>query len=309
MDRGPRGYLFTLLAPSHDLTAFESLTYLCGLESCEGEGGATGGVSFEPRVGDLVSRAVDVWRERVSLSSGGVRILDDFEEQYAESPNALEEVGDLTDMDAVRNRPTRLTAFTETLEEASGPTLHYLHLLMPHHPWRFHPDGTVYEPPAVPNIPQLYPFSYDNEYGDWASALSEQRHLLQAEYTDRLVGEILDELRSSGRYDESLVVVTADHGASFLPETPVREVTEENIGSIAYTPLLVKAPGQTEPEVDDSNLQAMDLLPTIAEIVGVEIPWEIDGAAAGSPGSPDGVPRRPSTTTRTSTADVSTTGS
>ena len=43
-------------------------------------------------------------------------------------------------------------------------------------------------------------------------AVSEQRHLLQAQYADRLVGELLDGLRAEGLYDDSLVIVTADHG-------------------------------------------------------------------------------------------------
>ena len=43
-------------------------------------------------------------------------------------------------------------------------------------------------------------------------AVSEQRHLLQAQYADRLVGQLMDGLRAEGLYDDSLVIVTADHG-------------------------------------------------------------------------------------------------
>jgi hypothetical protein len=49
-----------------------------------------------------------------------------------------------------------------------------------------------------------------------------------------------------------------------------------------WTPLIVKAPGQTEPRVDDSNMQTIDVVPTIADLIGVDIPWHVDGLAAGS---------------------------
>ena len=44
-----------------------------------------------------------------------------------------------------------------------------------------------------------------------------QRHLLQLGFTDRLLGRLVTRLRRAGLYDRSLLVVTADHGASFRP--------------------------------------------------------------------------------------------
>ena len=45
--------------------------------------------------------------------------------------------------------------------------------------------------------------------------LERQRHLLQASYTDRLVGQILQRLEEVGVYDDAAIVVTADHGIAF----------------------------------------------------------------------------------------------
>ena len=56
---------------------------------------------------------------------------------------------------------------------------------------------------------------YNVWWSPWSAAITEQRHLLQAMYTDRLVGGILGELKAAGLYDESLVMVVADHGVSF----------------------------------------------------------------------------------------------
>ena len=100
------------------------------------------------------------------------------------------------------------------------------------------------------------PFSWS----EWIAAVSEQRHLLQAQYTDRLVGELMEGLRAEGLYDDSLVIVTADHGLSFETGTSPRNVTDSTIDAIAYAPLFVKAPGpgRVDP-IDDSNLMSFDL--------------------------------------------------
>lgn len=113
--------------------------------------------------------------------------------------------------------------------------------------------------------------------------MSEQRHLLQAQYTDRLIGELLDGLRDEGLYDDSVVIVAADHGASFEVRTSTRNVADSTIDAIAYAPLLIKRPGQAKGSIDDSNLMSFDLLPTIADILDLPIPWAVDGAPAGSP--------------------------
>ena len=54
---------------------------------------------------------------------------------------------------------------------------------------------------------------------------------------------------------------------------PVTEAMPE----IMWSPFIMKAPGQTEARVDDANVQSIDVLPTLASLIGVEIPWQVDG--------------------------------
>src|SRR5690606_31996617 len=129
------------------------------------------------------------------------------------------------------------------------------------------------------------PFAPNNDRGDWLAAVTEQRHLLQAQYTDRVVGEVLDALEANDLYDDALVVLFADHGISFVPNTPSRALDDRNLanlGELAYVPLLVKPPGQTEGTIDDTNVQSLDLLPTLADLLGIALPFEVEGAAVGS---------------------------
>jgi hypothetical protein len=100
---------------------------------------------------------------------------------------------------------------------------------------------------------------------------------MQTMYADAMVGRFLDGLRESGIYDEALVVVMADHGVSFEPGGLIRTPTAENLDEMAWVPLFVKEPGQRTGEVSDVDATVLDVLPTIADVVDVEIPWPVDG--------------------------------
>ena len=46
---------------------------------------------------------------------------------------------------------------------------------------------------------------------------NEQRYLLQLDFVDRLIGRLLRRLKAQGMYDNTLLVVTADHGIARRP--------------------------------------------------------------------------------------------
>jgi hypothetical protein len=104
-----------------------------------------------------------------------------------------------------------------------------------------------------------------------------QRHLLQVGFADRLLGVLLRRLQASGAYGRTLLIVTADHGASFEPNGHWRAVDEENLADIAGIPLFVKYPGQRLGRTDDRGAKTIDIVPTIADVLGVRIPWHVDG--------------------------------
>ena len=157
------------------------------------------------------------------------------------------------------------------------PSLSYLHLLLPHGPWRLYPDGQAYATTSYPVG------AYDDSSDEpWIKALNQQRHLLQASYADHLVGEILDTLRRAGTYDDTLVVAMADHGVAFRHGSDARLWDDETASEIAYSPLIIKAPGQTVGGPDDANVTSLDVLPTVADLLGVRVPWSMAGAPTSS---------------------------
>jgi hypothetical protein len=92
-------------------------------------------------------------------------------------------------------------------------------------------------------------------------------------------------MRASGTYDESLIVLTADHGVSFAADSVGRGMghVKGSPAEVLWVPTFVKAPGQREGVVDDRNWQHVDLLPTIASYAGVRLPWQVDGVSARGP--------------------------
>jgi hypothetical protein len=123
----------------------------------------------------------------------------------------------------------------------------------------------------------------------WAVAQHYQRHLLQAGYADRLLGRLVQRLKDTGLYDRSLVVITADHGISHTPGSAQRNASGANAAEIVRVPLIVKFPaGVAAPrEVSDRNVETVDILPTVAGVLGLAVPWPVDGSSLVEPGRKD----------------------
>jgi hypothetical protein len=179
----------------------------------------------------------------------------------------------------------RVDRFVDSINaEDPQPTLYFLHVLLPHTPWKYLPDGKVYNSSSLPNAAvarDVWPTPVQQ--------LDQQRHLVQLAYTDKVMARILQRLKDQGLYDKSLIVMTADHGEGFTPGNPRRLLAEGNAAQLMWVPAFIKAPGQTKGRIDDRNWEHVDLLPTIADIVGLTIPWKVDGLSQVGP------PRRQTT--------------
>lgn len=275
--------LFALLEPTHDLSVFESYARLCGSSACvEGPPGSTSRARAD--YAGLGETLLDLWVTRISPRADADATHDDFDEarSLVSLPTSLESLfleGEELD-GGLKARPSRHQAFIDALTPGDRPSFHFLHLLLPHVPWRFYPDGELYEPVDVGAFDPS-PVTA-NDVSPWASAFTELRHVWQTQYTDALVGAVVDRLEELGRYDDSLIVVMSDHGISFDHGVDPRHVDERTLDDIAYAPLIIKAPGQTTGEIDDSNLMSIDVLPTLADLLGIDLPWATDGHPAGS---------------------------
>ena len=179
------------------------------------------------------------------------------------------------------DRPARFEQFVSEIEDDPGPRLHLIHILLPHVPYQYLPSGRVYRRTAKEALPGIdgrpgyaSPFVVQQAY---------QRHLLQVAATDRLLGELLDRLQRTGIYDRAVVAVVADHGISFRLGHDRRLLRRANLEDIAPVPFLLKVPGQKRGRISDRRVQTIDVLPTIADALGIRIPWRVDGRSALAP--------------------------
>ncbi len=114
----------------------------------------------------------------------------------------------------------------------------------------------------------------------WLVVQAQQAFLLQAMYTDRMLGDILDRLEESDQYDRSLVLVMADHGVSFHPGDWRRDISRKNFQDVLSVPFFVKAPGQERERVSDEFVRNIDTIPTIVDVLGLRSPWRWEGRSA-----------------------------
>jgi hypothetical protein len=160
-------------------------------------------------------------------------------------------------------------------------TLYFLHIIQPHVPWERLPSGHRYGDPSVIEgiTDDWQPGSYERwrDQEPWLVAQALQRHLLQVGYVDGFVQRLLRRLDKAGLYDRALVVLTADHGVSFRPGGWRRHAMPQNVSDIAAVPLFVKYPGQTRGHEDRRDVQTIDIVPTIADVLGIHLPWPVDG--------------------------------
>ncbi|MEO3770270.1 sulfatase-like hydrolase/transferase [Micromonospora sp. B9E7] len=262
--------IFTAFGGLYDIKAEESITRLCPPSRCEQP------VTPEQGLGVLVRETGRL----LARVAGPTESTVDPEDSYREQTRAeagLDAAEPVPDDPKFRwdslddNQPARFTSFLAGLKPTPRPTLHFLHLLMPHSPWAYLPSGARYDAPE--DLP--------NDGAGWVD-LARQRHLAQLGYTDRLIGETLRTLRASGLYDQSLVVVTADHGVSFRPGAQGRgmDAIKAAAGEVAWVPMFVKEPRQQTGRVDDRNWEHVDLLPTVADQANIRLPWRVDGRSA-----------------------------
>lgn len=119
--------------------------------------------------------------------------------------------------------------------------------------------------------------------------------------TDAMIGRLLDALEAADVLEETVVVVTSDHGEQFLEHGRLVHGGNALYEEVLRVPLLIAGPGVepgVEPGTVDEPAGLIDLYPTLFELLGIEVPEELTGRALVGAGETD--PEEPAVVVATS---------
>ena len=267
--------LFTLLQGTYQMRAFESSTALCPEPVCLDDGQR--GTALR-RFSSLLRDVAIVYLHIILPEdlTNSLPVVTQTWKNFGEKGTRQEQT-----YEEWRNRGERFAEAVGSFSQTYKPFFSFLHPLLPHVPWEYFPTGRRYLSSGM-SAPGL---NIKKEvWGENEDLVIQgyRRHLLQVGFIDTLLGNLLRQLRTLGLYDQALIVVTADHGASFWAKTSRRSDAGPHAGDVRRVPLFIKAPYQRTGQRSDRPTKTIDILPTIADILGIELPWPVDGSSLNS---------------------------
>ena len=189
-------------------------------------------------------------------------------------------------IELMRNgRSARFRRSLARLSPGRRPQLTFIHTLLPHEPRQYLPDGRRYAlgnaPDALAGTPSMN--------RRFLTEQVEQRTIIQLQFADRLLGELIAKLKREGTWESSLVAIVSDHGESFavkhgaVPPFRIGELSfrraasRHNLQDIAGIAMFVKYPRQQRGRIDDRFVRHTDLLPTILRAARIRAPRGLMG--------------------------------
>lgn len=110
------------------------------------------------------------------------------------------------------------------------------------------------------------PSADGNTVGDYDAAIR---------FNDAQIGRLFDAMKRKGIWDDSIIVVTADHGEAFGEHGELGHYLSLHDEEIRV-PFVMRVPGAA-PRVVESVYGQVDIMPTLLALVGVDAPPDLDG--------------------------------
>jgi arylsulfatase A-like enzyme len=121
------------------------------------------------------------------------------------------------------------------------------------------------------------PFAASEPFGTMWGGSYINKYEGEVTYVDHYLGKIFEQLEALGQLDNTLVVVTSDHGSEFA-EHRFYEKKLNLYDEIARIPLIMALPGALpRRRVVPGLCQTADIMPTILDICSLPTPKTVDG--------------------------------
>jgi arylsulfatase A-like enzyme len=95
-------------------------------------------------------------------------------------------------------------------------------------------------------------------------------------YMDFQIANLIEKLRELEFYNNTLIMITSDHGEVFGRRNLIYHGVSVYQDQV-HIPLIIKYPNIKEPHTVDKVVSTVDLMPTIINVLGYEIPTNIPG--------------------------------
>lgn len=164
----------------------------------------------------------------------------------------------------------------EDLQRGQGRTFLWMHLGAPHTPYFDVPAARALDPGDPGQYPKV---TWDGVSSADPALLAHYQDVYEhyLHFADAQFGRFLGELKAKGLYDDSLIVLTGDHGEEFgLPgHNPHGNgiATED----VAHVPLIIHLPHQHAPSHVTGLVAHRDILPTVLAHVYQQVPEGLHG--------------------------------
>lgn len=152
------------------------------------------------------------------------------------------------------------------------PYLAYIHLEDTHYPWSFYTTDTNDKEKIKKEFALLskyrneLPKNYDGELNADYSCL----------YVDNCIRTLIDSLENSGEIDNTIIVITADHGISNAGKVYRKERNNNFFDETYHIPLIIYNPKIT-PRTIDSFINSKDIAATILDLCDIPKPKSFTG--------------------------------
>jgi len=161
----------------------------------------------------------------------------------------------------------------EKLSREERPFFLFVHYFDPHYTYQRHPDsdfaaeraGRIDGTEKIGKLRKLLGDMTDEEVALLVDLYDEE-----IRFTDAGIGRLLDRLRELGLYDDTLIVLTADHGEEFLEHGWLGH-TQNLYEAVVRVPLIIREPSLPHgPRVVAKPVSLVSLVATILELAGVD---------------------------------------
>ncbi len=187
---------------------------------------------------------------------------------------------------------TRTIAFLKSRQTAAAEKPFYIYLAppVPHDPRSAEPRfRQLYDPEKIP-LPEAFlpQHQWDNgemtvrdeQLAPWPRTPGDTRSQLADYYAcvtglDHHMGRIFDELKSSGQWENTIIIFTGDNGLSLGEHGLFGKQNLYEFGGF-HVPFVIAGPGITKGR-SGALVYLMDLFPTIAGIAGAALPEGVEG--------------------------------